>query len=271
MKLKSYYGSLTEAQADRSSSDVPLLVNCAGVVYSPQNFFVKKKRKDFYLLFAVGGNMQITVNNKEQLLMQNTFIVIEPDTYYQYHQKNGFINYYWIHFTGNYVRELLNALNISLNTVYDALYNDSIKACFENIFNEYIHQAQFYETNLCSLLTGLLTQISRSRTDISSNTLKSVEYINEHYSESITVEMLAKLENLSISYFRTLFKKVGTTPIEYLTVQRINAACLYFQHYNMTVKEVSYAVGYSDSLYFSRVFKKITGISPKRYKKDKLL
>ncbi len=271
MKLKSYYGPLTEQQANRASSEVPLLVNCAGVVYSPQSFFVRRKRKDFYLIFAVGGNMEIIINDKKQLLEQNTFIIIEPDTYFQYHQKNGFINYYWVHFTGNYVRELLNSLNIELNTVYNSEFNDNIKNFFEKMFNEYILQIQFYETNLYSLLLGMLTQISRSRADIQLSRLKSIKYINEHYNEHITVEMLAKIENLSVSYFRTLFRKVtGTTPTEYLTVQRINAACLYFKHYNMTVKEVSYAVGYSDSLYFSKVFKKITGISPKSYIKSTL-
>lgn len=271
MKLKSYYGPLTEEQANRVSVDVPLLFNCAGVVYSASNFYVRRKRKDYYLIFAVGGEMNIIINEKKQTLKKNTFIVIEPETYFEYSSQNSFINYYWLHFTGNYAESLIQSFNIELNTVYTSIFNDTIKELFENIFNEYIFSNPFYETKLCGLLIEILTQISRARTDIVLNTLKSVEFINEHYNENITVKMLAEMDNMSISYFRTIFKRTtGSTPSEYLTVQRINAACLYFQFYNMTVKEVSYAVGYNDSLYFSKVFKKITGISPKSYIKSKI-
>jgi AraC-like DNA-binding protein len=73
----------------------------------------------------------------------------------------------------------------------------------------------------------------------------------------------------SLSLFRFIHKfkdLTGMTPIEYLTQIRINEAKFLLSNSPLNVAEISSIVGYDDPLYFSRVFKKVTGISPKNYK-----
>jgi hypothetical protein len=75
-------------------------------------------------------------------------------------------------------------------------------------------------------------------------------------------------KGLSSDHLRVLFKrKYGCTPIQYLTKLRISFACNMFEVYGEKIKvnEVAYASGFSDELYFSRVFKKNTGKTPKEY------
>ena len=267
MDIQAYYSTTTEAEANRRMTDVPLTVNCAGVSVSAEKFRQRRKRRDFYLLYGTGGRMPILINNNCHSLEKDTFIIIEPEVFSDYGLKEGFINYYWVHFTGSYAKELLEKLDISLNRVYSAAFTDDIKKLFESIFGELIFSAPYSEVKLSGLLVDVLTQAGRARHRFPDRQIKSLEYINNHYSTAISVTQLAEMENLSPSYYRTLFKKLtGTTPAIYIARKRVNAACLYFQQCNMSVKEVAHAVGYDDSLYFSKVFKKITGTSPKSYK-----
>ena len=100
MDMQAYYSTSTEAEANRCLTGVPLAVNCAGVSVSAEKFRQRRKRHDFYLLYGTGGRMPIIINNSRHFLEKDTFIIIEPEIFSDYGLKEGFINYYWVHFTG---------------------------------------------------------------------------------------------------------------------------------------------------------------------------
>jgi len=62
-------------------------------------------------------------------------------------------------------------------------------------------------------------------------------------------------------------EQTGISPKNYHNLLRIQEACRLLEHTNMKINQVSYKVGFDDSLYFSRVFSKIMAMSPKEYKK----
>ena len=73
---------------------------------------------------------------------------------------------------------------------------------------------------------------------------------------------------ISNTYFRKLFKReTGKTIVQYLTDLRISHAKHLLLNYHMTVKNTALSVGYKDQYYFSRAFKKVLGMSPKKWKK----
>ena len=65
-----------------------------------------------------------------------------------------------------------------------------------------------------------------------------------------------------VSIFKTYY---GLTPMDYLVKTRIDESKFLLTNSSLKIKEVANEVGYEDSLYFSKVFKKITGVSPKEY------
>ncbi|MFC3257007.1 helix-turn-helix domain-containing protein [Paenibacillus sepulcri] len=91
-------------------------------------------------------------------------------------------------------------------------------------------------------------------------------YINNHYAEEISIEGLASMAGISPAYYMEIFKKiVGRSPIDYLTSVRINAARRLLDDTGAPAYQVAESVGYKDPFYFSRQFKRVTGVSPSRY------
>ncbi|MBQ9156519.1 MAG: response regulator [Eubacterium sp.] len=94
------------------------------------------------------------------------------------------------------------------------------------------------------------------------------EYIGSHYmDQSLSVKSISENVFLSVSYLCTYFKnETGTTLNQYITDYRTRKAMQLLAETNMKIVDVSNAVGYRDSNYFAKIFKKLTGLSPKEYK-----
>jgi len=96
---------------------------------------------------------------------------------------------------------------------------------------------------------------------------RSIAFISKHLNESINVTQLAEKANLSASYFWALFKqRTGYTPVDFLIRLRMHQACHLLNSTNMKVKKIAAALGYKDSLYFSRLFKSVHGLAPTNYR-----
>jgi AraC-type DNA-binding domain-containing proteins len=91
-----------------------------------------------------------------------------------------------------------------------------------------------------------------------------LQYIEEHYSQKIMLKDLSAIINMSPHHLCRLFKKLmGMPPIEYINHLRINEAMKLLREHHLSVSEASMIVGFNDSNYFSRLFKKYHNISPK--------
>ncbi|MEG0215564.1 MAG: response regulator [Hungatella sp.] len=96
-----------------------------------------------------------------------------------------------------------------------------------------------------------------------------LQYIHEHYMQDISMQDLARAMNYSEAYFCKLFKQNFHQNFTfYLTEYRIQEAKKLLEDPMINIKEIGRAVGYSDSNYFAKVFKRITGQSPTEYRND---
>ncbi len=93
-----------------------------------------------------------------------------------------------------------------------------------------------------------------------------LEFIEKNYMTEITLNTLAQQAGVSPQHFCRVFKTIfHKTPIEYLTYYRIERACYLFDTTKLPVTEVSFRCGFNDSSYFTRIFKKQKGITPRQY------
>lgn len=91
----------------------------------------------------------------------------------------------------------------------------------------------------------------------------AVNFLHENYMKDITISQLAQFYDMDIKRFSYIFNKnVGVPALTYLTNLRLNQAKKLLKTSQYTVAQVAENVGYNDNYYFSRLFKKQTGLSP---------
>lgn len=94
------------------------------------------------------------------------------------------------------------------------------------------------------------------------------QYIEQNFRQRISLDEIAESLHANRSYLSRLYKsKSGVNLFDAILCKRIEAAKEYLLHTDMKTYEISEAVGFEDAGYFSRVFKRQVGISPKEYRK----
>ena len=92
-------------------------------------------------------------------------------------------------------------------------------------------------------------------------------YIDSNIEQCITVEVLANLASLSVSYFVRAFKKsIGVTPHEYLMRRRVQLTIKLLSDTDMPLSEIAHAAGFVDHSHFARRFRQHVGMSPRNYR-----
>jgi AraC-like DNA-binding protein len=97
---------------------------------------------------------------------------------------------------------------------------------------------------------------------------QAMAYIHEHYTEPVARAELARHVGLAEDYLTNCFhKEVGMTPIAYLNRYRVTQAKLLLIQSDTSIGEIAAAVGFGDSGYFSRIFRREVGVAPEAYRR----
>ena len=96
--------------------------------------------------------------------------------------------------------------------------------------------------------------------------VKAIAYVNGHFTDQVQLTSAAEAAQVSGAYLSRLFTEhLHTTFVDYVTELRIGRAEELIRESRMTIKEIAYAVGYQDPNYFTKIFRKATGLSPSLY------
>lgn len=119
-----------------------------------------------------------------------------------------------------------------------------------------------------SLLHTAMEQAHHAREQAANSLIEQAKsYIDTHFVDELSMEEVAEQVHLNPFYFSKLFKQhIGQTFTDYVTQSRITLARSLLEENDLSLKEISYQVGYKDPNYFSRVFKKVTGLAPTEYR-----
>lgn len=179
---------------------------------------------------------------------------------------------------------LLNEPNVSRKQAYDLCFQiaysiTGTRGLDENSFREITGDRSLYETilglgtlaQIINWLIGLERRLCRlvAREDERGNrrlVAKAKKYILEHYMERISLEQVASAISISPGYLSTIFRQsAGICFTDYVTGVKIDQAKRLLRETDYKVYEVSEVLGYQNAYYFSRVFKKIVGMTPSEY------
>lgn len=234
-------------------------------------------RIDYQLLYVASGTAHFYLSGEERLIHAGHMILYRPNEpqHYEYFAADQ-TEVYWVHFTGIRVDEILASYGMGDRQVYYCGTNLESSTIFRSMIDEMQICRENFEEMLAMYLRQIFIQIRRSlgSRDVrdSSRTIQLIDeacaYFSEHYSEALSVDKYAERIHVSISWFIRSFKEhTGITPMQYILSRRMHTAqaLLHSTSYNIT--EIARIVGYENPLYFSRLFRKMNGISPSEYRK----
>lgn len=277
-----YYHSFYDPRASQdmnacnlSSDEFPLMVNCAGVISTALPFTTdnEKGRSDFYLMFLTEGELTVTLDDGERVATAGSILLFPPNQRYRYRYAGGNqLCYYWVHFTGSYAERFLAECDFSpLPLCKRSERESSAPSKFRRLFDLYEEQSPLQSHLLSCALEQLLLSIALSieQHPKTIHLEKSLRYIHSAYHTELRIPELAKMENLSHSRYIALFREqTGLSPTAYLIGLRIRIACELLQTTDLSVGQIALTVGYSDAHFFSKLFKKYVGSSPKQYRQE---
>jgi len=118
-----------------------------------------------------------------------------------------------------------------------------------------------------SLLFATLAKAHLERAQLSNYVKMSIEYIERNLTKELSCDIVAQHLGISAYYLSRMFKKeMGLGMNHFIQSERIKAACNQLKYSQASLSEISNYLGFPNQSYFGRVFKKITGITPGRYR-----
>lgn len=236
-------------------------------------------RNDYQLLYiAAGKGYFYFKGSKTPTIVEKGNMILfrpgEPQVYYYYAKHKTEV--YWVHFTGWKVEQYLDSYELPKN---ENVFFTGVSPDYPWIYNQIIRELQLQRANyedvnklfihhIFLTINRYIKEGRQIKNETISDIERAIHYFNENFNKPISIEQYALEHLMSVNWFIHSFKEVmNVPPMQYIVSLRINAAKGYLENTNKSITEISDAVGYENALYFSRLFKKYTGMTPTEYKK----
>lgn len=259
---------------------LPLYMTAIGFFPKAKNHFRERKTgsNDYILIYCVDGAGTIDIYNRKETLTPNSLYIIPPETPHKYQaiNKNPW-SIYWLLFRGTNAKDIYQRFTENkLPNVKDIPYEESKTLVFDNIIdvlkNGYVRDnLEYANMRLWQIFSSFLfhEQHEEGRNGNNNDDVvgEAIKYMQNNLDSKISIDDVAEQINYSGSHFYSLFKKgTGSSPLQYFTQLKIQKSREYLSFTNLSIKELSYKLGYEDPFYFSRLFKKSIGMSPVEYR-----
>lgn len=219
---------------------------------------------------SLEGSYDITLGNGEMMQTGDGGFFVAPSGVQQtivhhINKKSGRMVCRWIFIDA----EINRAYKLDSLYQLPVLLDEDSKKEMNKLFDLIFSTDDFWELHSCcyKAISIILQTANPRKSTANKGIQRAVDHIIDNYSKPISISELASISNMSESNLYASFKKqFGTSPIVFLNNFRLSLALERLVETDDTVKEISYSVGITDPLYFSRLFKKSYGVSPREYR-----
>jgi len=199
-----------------------------------------------------------------------SMVVWKPGVFRTYGRKTAAWTHSWLQVTGTRVALVLDNLGIKPESPYPAGGHEAVAHGILELHNEMTGFQEPSARILGNLFENWLlgmARVGREKGGDRERRLRALKYfLDTHASAPLTLREMARRAGMSPSHLSALFKSAyGESPVAYHILRRIDAARYLLAHRGMTVSEVAEQAGYPDLSSFSRMFKRVAGVSPRGY------
>lgn len=256
-------------------------VNIERIVYtSPTKMPTMDSHEKHELYYLERGRAKYFIENEIYQLEAGDMVFVPKGTFHRNNSEDGkggverLLFVFGDSFLGpdakKYIKEMSKYKHIRVNK--ETLHK--FKDLFTKIESEDKKRESDYLELLRLYLMELFILISRHRIKDAPPTLKpthhiiqdAAKYISENYASNINLQSIADIYSMSAGHFSKQFKKItGVGLNEYINIARISAAEQMLAKTNMSITAIARECGFNDSNYFAAVFKRLKGITPKKF------
>lgn len=244
-----------------------------------KDYFMERPngRADYHILYIYQGACHAELLGTHTVAEKGSMILFKPGEKhkYQFYKSDLPISCY-IHFTGVGCENILNDIGFKNERIINIGTSKTILSIFEKMEME-ANLKQPFSEELCAgyileifAMAGRRLFYSNNKTHLKNKSQIGAvcQFIYDNHTQKLSIETCARQCNLSPGRFAHVFKDtIGKTPLEYINEIRISKAKELRLSQNYTISEISEMVGFPNQNYFSKIFKKMTGVSPKKYSK----
>ncbi|MFG6149706.1 helix-turn-helix domain-containing protein [Halobacillus sp. B23F22_1] len=235
----------------------------------------------FIFQYTISGKGAIHINGKLHNLAPGQAFIVNIPGNYRYFLPDDSDKWEFIYLTlyGDVVEYYWNLIQKKAgNILYfqpDAFPITEFLELFKMASNHNIsnaHQASGYAYQFTMELYHYCSALEHNMTHWPDEMIEAAMFAKNHYAEDIGPDDMAVSSGISRYHFTRQFKKLANqTPIQYLTDIRINKAKELMQNTKYSAEDIAQSIGYQNSNYYNKVFKKVTGMTPGQYKKSIVL
>ena len=196
----------------------------------------------------------------------------DPETVY-YYPENSKNPWHFVYITFWNAQEMTDQLCSRFGHVYSIATQNPVISRIRNFRRFNGTMVEMPSGECLSIVSGIFSELLASVMERSQENpslcivRRAKKYIHEHLGDSFTLQDAAEFLKVSPEHLSRTFKKeTGTSPIEYIKNEKISAACELLKSSPLSCKEILAKLGYENSSYFARIFRKSVGKSPNEYR-----
>lgn len=242
------------------------------------HFVVREEGIDDYIfIVCLNGMGFLELGGRRLEITPGTVLLIPPGEPHSYGaDEKAPWSILWVHLRGSDCEQVAKLLDLSLDE--PRLHLPAL-AQFRNEFEQTLGALKNAQSIpqlafVCAHLQRLFSFVALHRQSVNQRSRTAEEaitaspgWMREHLSEPLSLAQLARAAMLSPSHYSSLFRKrFGCAPVEFLIRMKVEESCHLLDQTNETITEIANRIGYEDAYYFSRIFKKITGMAPSQYR-----
>ncbi|MGN0277699.1 MAG: AraC family transcriptional regulator [Hominisplanchenecus sp.] len=251
---------------------------CTGYFRYMPGYFISRSHYDSFLVMQItNGCCQIETSSMKALAKKGDFVLLDCYIPHCYGNENSW-EALWLHFDGRLARTYFEEITSRHGQILSPMTAHSCSHYLKKIYKLFRDAGSITESELSADITALLDQLlnvaSRNTSGGFSNSSveNAISYINKHFQEDISLEMLAETANLSLYYFIKIFsKQTGFTPYQYIMNTRITAAKYLLKTPELSIKDIAFRTGFHSESSFCTSFKKYEDVTPSQYRKRILM
>lgn len=235
-------------------------------------YSVARENYDYYLILMVdNGELEVEFNGTTFIARARDIVFIDCKKPHAYRARTS-LSFRYFHFDGSSSKafyEILTARygylmhpqkQISIESALNAL----VSLAYDGLLNEYKISAQIH-----IILSEIAAQTAEEYNPQDTIITQAISYLEQHFTENLTVEELASEVGLSPYYFSRLFRKfTNMSPHAYQLHLRVTLARQLLASSNQPVERISESCGFNSPQHFIRCFKQNAGCTPREYRRQ---